>query len=146
MHSEASSGLLFIFSHSVLSLIPLIRVHSRYTCISLSLFASFSSSRTIQIFPPYQARSRLPGFAGSLTFPQRSPWYFRGVAIRMFPNKELINWRPTWARLIAQVYAVDPLTCPRCSAQMGVLAVIIEPEEVRNDPHNLRLFDTMSIP
>ena len=24
----------------------------------------------------------------------------------------------TWAKLIAQVYEVDPLICPRCSAQM----------------------------
>ena len=39
--------------------------------------------------------------------------------------------RSTWAILIAQVYEVDPLTCPRCSAQMRVLAVITEPEEVR---------------
>ena len=33
--------------------------------------------------------------------------------------------------LIAQVYEVDPLICPQCSAQMRVLAVITEPEEVR---------------
>ena len=39
--------------------------------------------------------------------------------------------RSTWARLIAQVYEVDPLICPRCSAQMRILAVITEPEEVR---------------
>lgn len=39
--------------------------------------------------------------------------------------------RCTWARLIAQVYEVDPLVCPRCSAQMRVLAVITEPEKVR---------------
>ena len=39
--------------------------------------------------------------------------------------------RSTWARLIVQVYEVDPLICPRCSAEMLVLAVITEPEEVR---------------
>jgi hypothetical protein len=39
--------------------------------------------------------------------------------------------RSTWARLIAQVYEVDPLVCPRCSAPMRILAVITEPEEVR---------------
>ena len=43
------------------------------------------------------------------------------------PDKE---GRSTWAKLIAQVYEVDPLICPRCSAQMRVLAVITEPEEV----------------
>jgi hypothetical protein len=36
----------------------------------------------------------------------------------------------TWARLIAQVYEVDPLVCPRCSAPMRILAVITEPGEV----------------
>ena len=39
--------------------------------------------------------------------------------------------RSTWARLIAQVYEVDPLVCPRCSAPMQILAVITEPEQVR---------------
>jgi transposase-like protein len=39
--------------------------------------------------------------------------------------------RSTWARLIAQVYEVDPLVCPRCSAAMRILAVISEPQEVR---------------
>lgn len=38
--------------------------------------------------------------------------------------------RSTWAKLIAQVYEVDPLICPRCSAEMRVLAVITEPQEV----------------
>ena len=39
--------------------------------------------------------------------------------------------RRTWARLIAQVYEVDLSIYTRCSAQMRVLAVITEPEEVR---------------
>jgi len=39
--------------------------------------------------------------------------------------------RSTWAKLIAHVYEVDPLICPRCSAQMRILAVITDPEEVR---------------
>jgi hypothetical protein len=38
--------------------------------------------------------------------------------------------RSTWARLIAEVYEVDPLTCPRCGSPMGILAVITEPAEV----------------
>ena len=37
----------------------------------------------------------------------------------------------TWAILIAQVYEVDPLECTRCHSPMKVIAVIIEPEEVR---------------
>jgi len=39
--------------------------------------------------------------------------------------------RSTWARLIAQVYEVDPLICPRCSTQMRILAVITDSQEVR---------------
>ena len=39
--------------------------------------------------------------------------------------------RSSWARLIAQVYEVDPLTCSRCGSPMRILAVITEPEEVR---------------
>jgi hypothetical protein len=39
--------------------------------------------------------------------------------------------RSTWARLIAQVYEVNPFVCPCCSAPMRVLAVITEPQEVR---------------
>jgi len=39
--------------------------------------------------------------------------------------------RSTWARLIAQVYEVNPLECPRCHSPMNVIAVIIEPEEVK---------------
>ncbi len=39
--------------------------------------------------------------------------------------------RCTWARVIAQVYEVDPLECPRCLSPMKVIAVIIDPEEVK---------------
>jgi hypothetical protein len=39
--------------------------------------------------------------------------------------------RSTWARLIAQVYEVDPLECPRCHAPMNVIAVITDPDEVK---------------
>jgi hypothetical protein len=64
----------------------------------------------------------------------------------LFPTKKAHS---TWARLIARVYEVDPLVCPRCSSSMRwssrsellgrwrigaictVLAVITEPEEVR---------------
>ena len=47
----------------------------------------------------------------------------------------LYESRSTWAKLIAQVYGVDPhpgghprLVCPRCPALMRVLAVITQPE------------------
>jgi len=38
--------------------------------------------------------------------------------------------RAAWARLIAKVYEVDPMICPRCGSPMKVLAVITDPREV----------------
>lgn len=32
-----------------------------------------------------------------------------------------------WARLIKQVYEVDPLVCPRCSGTMRIIALIEQP-------------------
>jgi hypothetical protein len=37
---------------------------------------------------------------------------------------------PAWARLIAKVYEIDPLVCPRCSCRMRILAVITAPAEL----------------
>ena len=39
--------------------------------------------------------------------------------------------RSAWARLIAQVYEVNPLLCPRCASEMRVLAVITDAAEVK---------------
>ena len=39
--------------------------------------------------------------------------------------------RSAWARLIAQVYEVNPLVCPRCTSEMRVLAVITNAAEVK---------------
>ena len=33
----------------------------------------------------------------------------------------------TWARLIKQVYEVDPLVCPRCAGPMRIIALIEQP-------------------
>jgi hypothetical protein len=35
-----------------------------------------------------------------------------------------------WARLIKQVYEVDPLMCPRCAAPMRIIAFIEQPEVI----------------
>jgi hypothetical protein len=39
--------------------------------------------------------------------------------------------RSAWARLIAKVYEVDPLTCPQCGTEMKLIAVVTDPAEVR---------------
>jgi len=36
-----------------------------------------------------------------------------------------------WARLLAKVYEVDPMVCPKCGADMKVIAVIEDPDELR---------------
>ena len=36
-----------------------------------------------------------------------------------------------WARLLAKVYEVDPMVCPKCGAEMKVIAVIEDPDELR---------------
>ena len=38
--------------------------------------------------------------------------------------------RAAWARLIAKVYEVDPMICPRCGSPMKVLAVITDSREL----------------
>ncbi len=45
--------------------------------------------------------------------------------------------RSAWARLIARVYEIDPLICPRCSSKMRVLAVIIDPTEAKKNLRHL---------
>ena len=45
-----------------------------------------------------------------------------------------------WARLIAQVYEVNPLVCPRCTAEMQVLAVITNAAQVKKIlPHLIKI-------
>jgi hypothetical protein len=35
-----------------------------------------------------------------------------------------------WARLLAKVYEIDPLVCPKCGWEMRVIAVIQDPVEI----------------
>ena len=44
-----------------------------------------------------------------------------------------------WARLIRQVYEVDPLLCPRCGGTMKVIAVIDRPAVIRQILEHLGL-------
>ncbi len=40
--------------------------------------------------------------------------------------------RRAWARLLAKVYEIDPMVCPKCGSQMKIIAVIQDPVEIRN--------------
>jgi hypothetical protein len=45
-------------------------------------------------------------------------------------DKASLDARRAWARLIAKVYEVNPLTCPRCGSEMKVVAVIDQEEAI----------------
>ena len=48
-----------------------------------------------------------------------------------FEEVELSERKQAWAQLIAKVYEVDPLVCPKCGYDMKVVAVIDDPAEIR---------------
>ena len=50
----------------------------------------------------------------------------RGVERELLPKS-----RANWARLLRMVFEVDPLICPRCSAEMKVVSVITTPADRR---------------
>ena len=39
--------------------------------------------------------------------------------------------RSAWARLLAKVYEIHPFVCPKCSSDMEIIAIIMNPGEVR---------------
>lgn len=39
--------------------------------------------------------------------------------------------KATWARLIAKVYEIDLLTCPKCGSEMKILSVILDCCEIK---------------
>jgi hypothetical protein len=39
--------------------------------------------------------------------------------------------RKAWARLLAMVYEQEVMTCTRCGARMSLIAVIVDPDQIR---------------
>lgn len=62
-----------------------------------------------------------------------SKWMRAGLGLKTQPLPALPestgpapSGTSAWARLIARVYEVDPLRCPRCGATMRLIAFIVE--------------------
>ena len=47
------------------------------------------------------------------------------------PSPSAAALRRSWARMIARIYEIDPLVCPRCQAVMRVISFITEPRVIR---------------
>ncbi len=46
--------------------------------------------------------------------------------------------RKAWARLLSNVYEIDPMVCPKCGSEMRVIAVIQNISEIRKILKHLR--------
>ncbi len=46
-------------------------------------------------------------------------------------NATIKKSKATWARLIAKIYEIDPLTCPKCGSEMKILSVIMDTCEIK---------------
>ena len=49
------------------------------------------------------------------------------VVVRVIDPEPVSASQATWARLLRRVFEVDPLACPRCSAEMRIISVITTP-------------------
>ena len=45
------------------------------------------------------------------------------------PDETSKEYRKNWARLIQEIYEVDPLTCPKCKGRMRIL---VQPLKARS--------------
>lgn len=52
----------------------------------------------------------------------------------------------SWAACIKQVYEIDPLECPRCKAQMRIIAFVQDPVEIKKIMASLGLPDYTAPP
>ena len=65
-------------------------------------------------------------------------WYGRRAAADPSPSDTLkdhevdaLSRRKAWARLLAKVHELDVMACPRCGSRMSVIAVIVDPAQIR---------------
>ena len=92
----------------------------------------FIAAATLFI-PPQGVWKEAHGVENDDSRPQPPPCTVPESACRSLGRQPFRRKRrePAWARLIAKVYEIDLLICPRCSSKMRVLAVITNPAEVK---------------
>ena len=64
------------------------------------------------------------------TGPEEPGWPESGVPERL-PETPRRRSSPSWARLIAKIYQVDPLVCSRCGQRMSVIAFLTDQVSIR---------------
>jgi len=52
-------------------------------------------------------------------------------SVNTYDEVELTQQKQAWAQLIAKIYEVEPLECPKCGYDIKVVAVIEDPDEIR---------------
>jgi len=81
---------------------------------------------------PYEAMIRYYGYYANAARGKRRKLGLEGpvtpVVLEDVPERKVC--RRAWARLIYQVYEVDPLQCPLCGKQMKIIAFIQDRQEV----------------
>ncbi len=88
------------------------------------LYASRTKGRWATM--PYVAERAPVGWRKSHPDPDRN-----AASENTYEEVELSERKQAWAQLIAKVYEVDPLVCPKCGWDMKVVAVIEDPAEIR---------------
>jgi hypothetical protein len=62
------------------------------------------------------------------------------------PDGSSKEHRKNWARSIQKIYAVDPLTCPKCQGRMRILAFIEDDQVIKKILRHLGLWDIKAKP
>ncbi len=77
---------------------------------------------------------------GAYSVRRRAHWRREGI----LPDARTPDWpalralRQRWAELLQRIFEVDPLRCPRCGADMKILAFILDPQVIHAILRHLR--------
>ena len=64
----------------------------------------------------------------------------------MEPDESSKGSRKNWARLVREIYAVNPLVCPKCTGQMRIISFIEDQQIVKKILAHLGLYLVRSKP